>query len=636
MSHFNKPMIFNDSEQLVFCGSAVKKFPDAAAIPGHSFGYAYDGIGNRTSATHGGTGTAVTYTPNALNQYTNISTGGGRFILGEAPAANEVTVNNLTTSRAGGLGFFWKQLTASNASGPVWSNDSVVSNGVTVTGRTWTPAASVTPAHDFDGNLTSDGRWDYLWDAENRLIQMKSTAAALAAATASGIPAQKLDFVYDAQGRRISKTVSTSTNGTTWTFLSNQRFLYDGWNLIAEYSAPSATSTTLTLQATHTWGIDLSGTPQGAGGVGGLLCTTLNSQPSTLNCFPAYDGNGNISAWIDATGTLLARMDYSPFGQLIAQYKFTPAGSTTLSRLPFGFSTKYTDAESGLLYYGFRYYDPVTGRWPSRDPIEEEGGVNLYGFVGNDGVNRLDYLGYSYATVSDVNQVIHDTRERFSQSDLVKATKYDDLLAKLRALAPFYRVGVSKRRDSFYSKAGYLSDPEIMFAAGASEATVLHELTHAYNDIASTGISYASWEDEGMAWTVSDALGHLDALKYVEKLVVDSDCSSLENVVKRNWPAYWDRRHTFSEWGDKTKVSQYLPDQSRALEKSDFENVKSHLGANFSCSVIAKALNKILRSKGCMNPCIRVSCGPPAERSVTGEAGGVTIIGTNQAIKMEY
>jgi hypothetical protein len=43
--------------------------------------------------------------------------------------------------------------------------------------------------------------------------------------------------------------------------------------------------------------------------------------------------------------------------------------------------------------YLYRYYDPLTGRWPSRDPIEEEGGMNLYGFVGNDGVNKWDYLG---------------------------------------------------------------------------------------------------------------------------------------------------------------------------------------------------------------------------------------------------
>jgi hypothetical protein len=43
--------------------------------------------------------------------------------------------------------------------------------------------------------------------------------------------------------------------------------------------------------------------------------------------------------------------------------------------------------------YQYRDYDPQTGRWPSRDPIEEDGGINLYGFVGNDGVNWVDILG---------------------------------------------------------------------------------------------------------------------------------------------------------------------------------------------------------------------------------------------------
>jgi hypothetical protein len=46
-----------------------------------------------------------------------------------------------------------------------------------------------------------------------------------------------------------------------------------------------------------------------------------------------------------------------------------------------------------VAYYGYRYYDPTTGRWPSRDPIEEEGGTNLYGYVRNDGVGKFDLLG---------------------------------------------------------------------------------------------------------------------------------------------------------------------------------------------------------------------------------------------------
>ncbi|MBK1884708.1 RHS repeat-associated core domain-containing protein, partial [Luteolibacter pohnpeiensis] len=89
--------------------------------------------------------------------------------------------------------------------------------------------------------------------------------------------------------------------------------------------------------------------------------------------------------WADkATGQVVARQEYDPFGDKIIHEGID---------LPIGFSTKYQDEETGLLYYGYRYYDPQTGRWPSRDPIEEDGGINLYAFVGNDGLNFWDYLG---------------------------------------------------------------------------------------------------------------------------------------------------------------------------------------------------------------------------------------------------
>jgi len=66
---------------------------------------------------------------------------------------------------------------------------------------------------------------------------------------------------------------------------------------------------------------------------------------------------------------------------------------------PYKFSTKYLDAETGLYYYGYRFYNPNTGRWLNRDPIEERGGVNLYGFVGNDGITRSDKLGLKTITL---------------------------------------------------------------------------------------------------------------------------------------------------------------------------------------------------------------------------------------------
>jgi RHS repeat-associated protein len=67
------------------------------------------------------------------------------------------------------------------------------------------------------------------------------------------------------------------------------------------------------------------------------------------------------------------------------------------SRNTFSFNALKRDGAApksmGMTYYSYRWYDPVTARWPSRDPIEESGGVNLYGFVGNDGVDRIDLLG---------------------------------------------------------------------------------------------------------------------------------------------------------------------------------------------------------------------------------------------------
>jgi RHS repeat-associated protein len=135
------------------------------------------------------------------------------------------------------------------------------------------------------------------------------------------------------------------------------------------------------------WGLDLSGSEQGAGGVGGLLF--IGNRSSVMGDYAAaYDGNGNVMSLLDMAGAgLAAAYEYGPFGELIRS-----TGSMSESN-PFRFSTKYQDDETGLLYYGYRYYQPVTGRWLSRDPLEEDGGENIYAFVSNDAVNRFDEFG---------------------------------------------------------------------------------------------------------------------------------------------------------------------------------------------------------------------------------------------------
>jgi RHS repeat-associated protein len=102
-----------------------------------------------------------------------------------------------------------------------------------------------------------------------------------------------------------------------------------------------------------------------------------------------FDGNGNVTGLVDAvSGQVAARYDYTPFGQLAEKQ-----GGELADRNRYRFSTKPQEEDLGWYYYGFRLYRPDWGRWISRDPIEEQGGENLYAFVGNRTTGRVDRLG---------------------------------------------------------------------------------------------------------------------------------------------------------------------------------------------------------------------------------------------------
>ncbi len=168
----------------------------------------------------------------------------------------------------------------------------------------------------------------------------------------------------------------------------HSKFLYDGWNLCAEIDGLNPQPRTLILS--YVWGTDLSGSLQGAGGVGGLLKFIYHATQSTN--FVTYDGNGNVAALFDASNnTLIASYEYGLFGELIRATGPTVGSMAKLN--PIRFSTKYHDDESEFVYYGYRYYSASTGRWISRDPIEEQGGVNLYCFAANIPINRIDPTG---------------------------------------------------------------------------------------------------------------------------------------------------------------------------------------------------------------------------------------------------
>ena len=265
-----------------------------------------------------------------------------------------------------------------------------------VSGEKFVPYQSESFSYDADGNLTQDGRWDYVWDGENRLVKLRSRSG-------SPAPERRIEFEYDWQGRRIRQTVWNDRDHGQGSEVSDTLYLYDGWNLIAELNANSSNAKV----RTYIWGLDLSGTMQGAGGVGGLLMV-IDHTGTTKRHFAVYDGNGNVMGLVDSTtGHWSARYEYGPFGEPLRV-----SGDLAYAN-PIRWSTKYTDGESGLVYYGYRFYNPSLGRWVSRDPLDvyqrdqdwlsragmvarvfaRQNDLNSYHFIFNGPVDSFDAHG---------------------------------------------------------------------------------------------------------------------------------------------------------------------------------------------------------------------------------------------------
>src|SRR5439155_23490805 len=149
--------------------------------------------------------------------------------------------------------------------------------------------------------------------------------------------------------------------------------LYDGMRVIQERNSSN------TPTVCYTRGIDLSGSFEGAGGIGGLLARShgYSSGSCTGHNFDHADVGGNVTMLIDNAGTpnVTATYRYDPFGNVI-----TTTGTNAANNV-YCFSSKERHANSGMCYYGYRFYDPNLQRWPNRDPIAEQGGINLYVFI---------------------------------------------------------------------------------------------------------------------------------------------------------------------------------------------------------------------------------------------------------------
>ena len=215
----------------------------------------------------------------------------------------------------------------------------------------------VASTYDADGDLAGDGTYSYCYDAERRLTGI------LSAGTCASPTTVVASYAYDAEGRRKSKTVGSSTTIYVTDAANREVLEYDG-----------------TTGAVGNWYAY-------AAGPNAVLNRMNVAGSSRQTLIP--DIQGSIVGSLDASTGTLTRTGYQPFG-----------ANPSLSGGSFQYTAARFDPESGFYYMRTRMYRTDWGRFTQPDLIGYAGGANLYAYVGNDPLNATDPLGLWQITVS--------------------------------------------------------------------------------------------------------------------------------------------------------------------------------------------------------------------------------------------
>jgi len=334
---------YNASDELE---EAVQRAEPAQTLL-HQSSYAYDKSGNRAAVTEDGKFTS--YPANAKNQLTTASGSGSILFRGSVNEPATITLAGQPVTMQGFNWSAWAEVAPGPNSLTLQATETNVApgfNAQTTTRHielTLTADAARTFAYDANGSMTDNGATQtYEWDAANRLVAINYTGTNL-----------RTEFNYDGWSRWVK---IVEKDGATVT--SEKRFVWEGYSLAEERDASNAVTRRYFAQG---------------------------EQRGALNLYYARDHLGNVRELTDGTGTLRASYEYALWGK-----RTKLAGDLDCD---LGFTGHYQHGPSGFVVAPLRFYTAEFGRWLSRDPIEESGGINLYSYAANNPGKNTDPLG---------------------------------------------------------------------------------------------------------------------------------------------------------------------------------------------------------------------------------------------------
>ncbi len=344
-----------------------------------TFEYLYDELGRRNTLTYPN-GTTADWDFDDLNRLTAIThkvTGGVSFAAFNYTdydkVGNRKTVNG-SKNESYLYDELYRLLTVTSSKPEAFDYDAVGNRSkgpgtkdtvfIHDDANRMTQGRKLSYGYDNAGNQTtrtvpnaSDKTWAQSWDAENRLVKVEKI---------KGTEKRTVTFKYDPFGRRIEKKFEQTVDGITKTETTS--YVYDNDNIAAEIFTDANSNTEKTF-FTH----------------GATVDEHLALERNGSYYYYHADGLGSIVSITDTNRNVVQTYEYDSFGM---------AKPSTNFRNSYAYTGREWDKETGTYYYRARTYDPMDGRFISKDPIGFYGGdVNLYSYVQNNPVNYTDPTG---------------------------------------------------------------------------------------------------------------------------------------------------------------------------------------------------------------------------------------------------